>query len=506
VSNKAALVQLLSDPTWRLCNLYKIIAKDTSVIQFVPNPAQRQFLVDMHTRNVIPKARQRGLSTMIQILMLDSALFTSNFKGRVIAQDEPAATEIFRDKLKFAYMNLPEAIRDRLPLQKKSETELIFPNGSSVAVTTSARSGTVQMLHVSEFGKIAAKYPGKAREVITGSIPAVPPDGLIFVESTAEGQDGSFYKMVQTAKALQESGKKLTPLDFKLHFYSWWDADEYQIDPEDVVIETQDREYFDDLEQKINRTLGPARRAWYVKARTGLEGDQEKMWQEYPSTVDEAFQVSTEGTYYAEQFKRARKENRICRVPYDPSLPVSTFWDIGQNDETAIWCVQQERRTFSVINYVEETSESFSYFVGWLKDQGYTWHMHFLPHDATHKRQQGLRNQSAEEMIQELAPGWRLEIVPRIPDVTLGIRQTRDIFPRCYFDEEKCAVGLRHLELYKKEWDKGRACWKDIPRHDAHSNGADAFRQLGQAVANDQLRMPSMASSKPAKQRNWKTA
>ena len=478
--------RLFKDPIWRISNIYKIINKQAQVIKFIPNTAQLKFLSEIWYRNAIPKARQRGLSTVIQILMLDTALFQNNMKGKVIAQDKDAATEIFRDKFKFAYDNLEPEIREFFPLIEDSKTSLMFSNGSSVSVTTSARSGTVQMLHVSEMGKIAAKYPQKAREIITGSIPAVPPDGFVFIESTSEGSEGEFYDIVQTAKSLKESGKKLTNLDYKLHFYSWFDADEYQIkDYQDVVITKEDNDYFDRLEHELKINLPIERRAWYVKTKSSLGLDL--MYQEFPSTVDEAFMVSMEGTYYKNQFKLARQERRIGRVPYDSSLPVYTFWDIGQNDQTAIWCIQRDGKTFSVINYIEEVESTFSYFVGWLKDLGYTYDIHFMPHDATHKRQLGLKNLTAKEMVNELAPEWRIEIVPRIASVIAGINQTRDAFRLCYFDESNCAIGLKRLENYKKEWSKARGCYADSPLHDSNSNGADAFRQFAQALANGQL-------------------
>lgn len=474
-----------SDPLWRMSHLYKIIAKDSSVIVFKPNAAQEKFLKEMWFRNAISKARQRGFSTLIQILMLDTALFQPNAKCKVIAQDKDAATEIFRDKLKFAYDNLPAYMLEQFPLQKNSESALIFNNGSSVSVTTSARSGTVQMLHVSEMGKISANYPKKAREIITGSIPAVPKDGLVFIESTSEGPYGEFYDIIKKAESLKISDTKLTPLDYRLHFYSWHDAEEYKLPPEDVVITKEDAEYFDNLESKLKITIEPERRAWYVKTKASL--GEELMWQEYPSTLDEAFSVSMEGTYYRNQFTAMRKEKRIGRLPYDASLSVYTFWDIGQNDQTAIWCIQQDGKSFSVINYHEAVESTFDYFVSWLKDLGYLYATHFLPHDATHKRQLGQVNLSAQEMIQELAPGWRFEIVPRIPSVITGINQTRQAFKLCYFDEINCSVGINRLELYKKEWDKARSCYRDTPRHDDNSNGADAFRMFGQALANKQL-------------------
>ena len=480
----------INDPLWRIMSgeLYKVKHKVTgAMMPFVPWETQKQVLRNMHTRNVIPKARQRGVSHIIQIWMLDSALFQDNQTGVVIAQDDGAATDIFRNKLKFAYDNLPEFVRAAHPLIRDSQSEIMLGNGSQVKVTVSARSGTVQMLHVSEFGKIAAANPGKAREVITGSIEAVPTNGVVFVESTARGRGGEFYKMVQQAIKLHEKGATLTPLDYRLHFYSWWDADEYRINPNGVVITPELHDYFNGLEIKLGISLSADRRAWYVKKLESLGGDKERMWEEYPSDIDEPFQVSTEGTYYAQQFKSARQDGRMGRFPHDPTLQVATFWDIGANDETAIWCVQQDGKAFNVVNYIEASGEPFSYFVNWLRDTGYTWSTHFLPHDAEQKRQQGLQNKTAKQMLQDICPGWRFIVVPRIADTMIGIQQTRDVFGRCYFDEARCSMGLAHLELYKKSWDASNGIWRDIPKHDEHSNGADAFRQLGQAVANRQF-------------------
>lgn len=473
---------------WRIKHLYYVLDRYQQCVKFEPYPVQLDYMANMHSRDVILKARKRGFSTFIQIWMLDEALFTDFFRGLVIAQDKDKAQEIFRDKLRFAYDRLPASVLAKRPLNTDSKSEMEFPNGSVIKVSISGRGGTPNFVHVSELGKIAAQFPHKAKEILTGTFPAVATGGHIVVESTAEGQEGAFFTLVGEAQKLRDSGAKLTPLDFKLHFYSWWDEDDYQIDPAGVVIEPKDHEYFDKLEHEIGRKISLERRAWYVKTRSSsFGGSQELMWQEHPSTEKEAFQVSTEGTYYHEQLAAARKQKRICSVPYNPAYPVYTFWDIGGNDETAIWCIQVYRGSYGVINYKEASGEPFGYFVNWLKSLEYTWATQFLPHDADAKRQQGESLKSAKDMLQELAPGWRFVIVPRIPVTVVGIQQTRNVFPLCVFDEERCAEGLRHLELYKKEWDKTRACWKDEPRHDVHSNGADAFRQFGQAVANGQV-------------------
>jgi hypothetical protein len=283
-------------------------------------------------------------------------------------------------------------------------------------------------------------------------------------------------------------------------------------DPARVGISPKQHGYFDSLEYKIGQTITPPQRAWYIAQLQTLGGDEQRMWREFPSTPDEAFQVSLEGTYYAVQLQAARKQGRIARVPLDPSMPVNTFWDIGANDETAIWLHQEHRGIHRFVGFYEASGESFSHFVSWLQSKGCVWGTHFLPHDAEHKRQLGMRNLCAREMLEELAPGWRFEIVPRIHETIHGIQQTRDAFPLCEFDANDCKEGLAHLELYRKEWNDRLGTWRDHPRHDSHSNGADAFRQFGQALANEQIRYSRpqqaavTASRKRQVTRNWRIA
>lgn len=487
-----------NDPSWRLENLYVIVDKKKQEIIFKLNRAQKRLVGSLHRRNVIPKARQLGMSTFIQILMLDTALFAPNVRGKVIAQDKDTASEIFRDKIKFAYNRLPEFIKAARPIVNSSAQEITFANGSSIVVSTSARGGTPTFLHVSEMGKIAAKEPEKAKEIISGAFPAVPLNGMIFVESTSEGADGAFAAIVNVARRKKEEGKRLNPLDFKLHFFSWWLDPDYIIDDDSVVVAEKDTQYFNKLEFDLDIKVTIPMRRWYITTREGLEldprsrmGGQEMMYQEYPSTIEEAFQRSLEGTYYKEQFIKLRSEGRITRVPYDPTYPVNTYWDIGQNDATAIWCIQHTLHSDNCIDYIEESGEEFNFFIQWLIELQYIYGTHWLPHDATHKRQLGIENKSAETMLRDLTPSWHYDIVPRIPEILTGIQQTRMAFKNSWFDEERCAEGLKRLENYRKEWDRRHGCWKPTPATSraakAETNGADAYRGFGQAKANGVL-------------------
>lgn len=450
-------------------------------------PMAEQTMIDLQTSTgtYIAEGFVSHNTTLIALLWLDHALFNSDQRCGVIAQDREAAEAIFRDKVRYAYLNLPAPLRQAFPLARDSASELLFGhNNSSIRVATSMRSGTINRLHVSEFGKICAKFPEKAVEVVTGSLPAVPLDGVAIIESTAEGQEGEFYEMCRRAQAHAEARKPLTPRDYKFHFAAWHANPEYAMDPAGVVVTAKDNEYFDGVATSTGRSLSPRQRAWYVATRNAdFAGEPELMWREYPSTPAESFQQSTEGTYYAVQLTTARQQGRIGRVPHVSNVPVNTFWDIGSSDGTAIWFHQRVGAEHRFIHFLEAWGEPYSFFISKMQALGWVWGKHYLPHDATHKRQQGARIASPEDMLRDLTPGWRFEIVSRVDEIQHGIQKVRDIFGQCWFDETACAEGLNHLSLYRKEWNARLGVWSDVPRHDVHSEAADAFRQFAQGWA-----------------------
>ena len=488
------LKEILDDPMKRLCTLYKIIIKGDDpddeglVMQFKPNRAQRRLLSRMWHRNLILKARQLGFTTLVAILWLDTALFSKNpIRCGIIAQDKGAAESFFRDKVKFAYDNLMPELRERMPLATENTSELVFAhNGASIRVATSMRSGTLHRLHVSEFGKICAEHPKKAHEVVTGSIPSVPKSGILIIESTAEGQDGEFYKITKRAQELSEKGTTLNEKDYRFHFFPWWEAPEYELEPEAVIFTEVHNKYFHEVEGKIKRKLPDRKRAWYVATlESDFSGDATKMWQEYPSFPDEAFQVSTQGCYYATQLATAREKGRVVEeIPFVKGVPVNTFWDIGRGDMTTIWFHQSVAMQNRFIKYYEASGEELDHYTGYLQGTGWTFGTHFLPHEADHKRigKSADTNQTIKEMLEELLPGATFEVVPVVSNINAGIQATRAAFSSSYFCETGCGQGLKRLGNYKKTWDKTRGCWTNTPVHDDNSHGADAYRQFGQVL------------------------
>nr|WP_269836126.1 terminase [Enterobacter ludwigii] len=468
---------------WRLNHLYKIKDKNGKCVTFKMTPEQLEYFEGMHERNVILKARQLGFTTEVCIIQLDLAIFHKK-ECALIAHSLPDAERLFRNKTQFAYQRMPDDIKLANPLVKETTSEYVFAKGGSVTVSTSFRGGTLYSLHVSEFGKICAKYPEKAKEIVTGAFEAVPLGGVITLESTAEGRAGYFYDYCTEAEKAMLQAKELSNLDWKFFFFSWWKNPQYAIDPVEP-LPVRLLEYFAEMEAKHGVVVNERQKAWYYAKEKTLGDDMKR---EYPTIPAEAFQQSVEGAYYAKQFRWLYTNKRIGKIPDNSHLPVHTFWDIGVGDSTAIWFVREVGTEFHVIDYYENSGEGLRHYMKVLKDRGYEYGEHWGPHDIEN-REFGADAKSRKELAQE---GYEIDgqvysmtfnVVPKT-GVDTGIESVREILPSCVFDEEKCAEGISHLEGYRKEWDDKRGCWKDKPLHDFTSHGADSFRYFAVAKNN----------------------
>jgi len=486
------------DQLWRLNNLYKIQDKQGDEVLFKLNWAQEQLLENFWYMNVILKARQLGMTTFIDILLLDNACFYANTRCGIIAHTREDAKVIFQTKVKFPYEHLPDQIRAYLNPRQDTTNEYLFSNDSSIRVGTSMRSGTLNYLHISEYGKLCAKYPEKASEVRTGALNTVQAGQCVTVESTAEGSFGHFYEICEQARDNERMGVPLSTLDWKFHFFPWWREPAYALPPEmaqSVVITRDDEEYFEETEATIGEKLTDGQRRWYVKKK--ME-QGEYMLREFPSTPDEAFRASIEGAYYKHQMNWLRMNKHICRVPYDPRLPVNTFWDLGMADETCIAFHQRYGLEHRFIDYYSATGEALSHYKRKLQELPYTYGNHFLPHDVE------VREMSSGVTRREslLKLGVRpLRVVPRIEDEMDGVDAVRSILPTCWFDQANCAGLIKCLDHYRKEWDDKMGCFKTKPLHDWSSHGAKAFEQF--AVG---YKAPSATKGRRKKKTNWRTA
>ena len=459
-----------NDPRWRLNNLYWITDERGRRVRFEMNGAQAALFDGRHSLNVILKARQLGFTTLIQLLMLDVCLFNRDVRAGTIAHTLSAAEAIFRDKVKFPYDNLEPGLKQSIPAVADSARSLRFSNNSMLRVDTSLRSGTYQILHVSELGHICARTPDKAREIRSGALNAVQTGQTVYIESTAEGREGDFFEICKQGQDLARQGKTLTALDFKFFFFPWWRDSKYRLEPHGVVIGAEDAAYFERLEQEHGIILDAAQRAWYVKKR-GIQ--REDMLKEYPATPEEAFAAAVEGAYYGRELARARTEGRIAPVPYDPRLPVDTFWDLGVDDETVIWFHQAAGLEHRFIDYYANAGEGLRHYVQVLQARDYVYGTHYLPHDVGVTSLSTGRSRLDTLKSLGVAP---VQVVARATSVADEIQVVRDSLAACWFDEARCDTGLKALENYRKAWDDKLGTFKDQPLHNWASHAADAFR------------------------------
>jgi hypothetical protein len=468
------------DPIWRINNLYWCLNKKGELVPFRLWDEQREFLTELHSRNDILKCRQRGFTTLMGIVQLDDCVFTPNIRAAIIAHRMDDAKVIFRDKVKLPYDNLPAQLRASVPAVQDSADTLTLGNNSSFRVSTSVRSGTLNWLHVSEYGKICAQFPEKAREIRTGSFPAAEA-GVITIESTAEGEGGDFYDITQTAEGLLNVAATLTRKDFRFFFYPWWRAKEYRLERTNVPISPEDEAYFERVATDIRAIpwlavhfdgFDQEQKNWWITEQSALGSDMKR---EYPATPKEAFEQAIEGAIFADDIAIAHKHHRVGNFPFDKTRPVNTFWDLGHNDETAIWLEQDTGTQPTFIGYYENSGEGIEHYIRWLKDWG-TEHdavfgKHYLPHDGDRKTIWTPEG----SMVVMARLGFRPLIVNRHPDKWESIKIGRRKFGTVAFDEAGTKEGMKRLKSYRKEWDERRLVWRDHPHHGPESNGADAY-------------------------------
>jgi hypothetical protein len=495
-----ALGEKLLDRQWRLRNLYWFINKDGEKELFKPNWAQLEQWATLGHRNIDLKVRQLGSTTGYCILWLDTALFNRNMRIGIVAHTKDDAKTIFRDKVKFAYESLPEEIRSVIGAIKNDSGELLLNNNSSIRVGVTFRSGTPNILHITEYGYICSRMPQRAEEIRTGAMQAVPQQGLVVIEATAKGRAGHFYELTQEAQKRAPT----SPSDWRFRFLPWWREPTYtaMIGLEPFAESQNEREYLDKLEIKIGQLLTTGQREWYIRKWRELGED---VYSEYPSTPDEAFKQSTEGAYYGRQMLLAWQQGRVTSVPIEPGLPVETWWDIG-NDTTSIWFVQRYGAEVRIVDFYQNSGEPLPHYAkhlhDWREAHGITYSRAIGPHDLR-VADWGGSGESRLERAEKL--GIKFEIAPELPRDD-GIEAVRNALSRCVFDEERAGAGIKALESYRKKWNEVMGIWSDQPLHDWASHPADAFRYgvLSMSQAPSMIVAATRSVARKVVRKRWK--
>lgn len=181
-----------------------------------------------------------------------------------------------------------------------------------------------------------------------------------------------------------------------------------------------------------------------------------------------------DGAIYKSEFEQIKRENRICKVPHDPNLPIYTSWDLGILDSTAIWFFQIYGKEVRVIDYYEANNEPLAHYTRILDEKtqsfGYRYEKHFAPHDiAARDLSSGVsREQTMATLGYRMTKGARLGVEDRI-------EATRQMLKNCWFDADKCKHGVKALQNYRREFNDKLDQFKATAVHDWASHGSDAF-------------------------------
>lgn len=509
----------LADQWWRLCHLYRVVDERSRDRRFVPNVVQTAYYWDQWLLDLILKSRQHGITTFLCLLALDYCIFRPNFHAHLIAHTREDSERLFEDKIRWPLDQLGREYPELATTVETTEDNarvLRFPNGSTISCGTSMRGGTLQWLHISEYGKICAQYPHKAKEIRTGALNTVHAGHRIVIESTAEGRQGDFYDYAETARKMQEQNRGLTKLDFKFHFFPWWRDPKNTLDPREVVLTADDRRYFAELKDKHGIRLTPGQKAWYVKKAAT---QRDLMMREHPSTAAEAFEGAIEGTVYGATMRKLRNQGRIVPdIAFSTRFPVDTTWDLGKGAHNAIWLhqfipmenmhrwlwfLQSHRRDGRLSNDLGANSpaDHVAALEKLRAEYGFVWGNHYLPHDVeiSDWSQQG--GVTRRDILDDLGL-TNIVVVERVPNIDAGIAATALLLESSVFSERGCAAGIAHLESYHYEWnEKVEAFDKSKPVGDQASHASDALRQLAQEWSPEL----TYRRRKP-KTRSWRTA
>jgi hypothetical protein len=264
--------------------------KDMALTPFRVNPMQRHGLATMGRRNLWLKARQLGVSTLIQARFF--RINITETSTTITISDTGDNTLKLRSIYNRFYDLWPDDLQFIRPVRDRDSMAWVtYPDNQSesgiitAGARTGGRGGTSSHIHGSEVA-----FWKNPDDIFAATMQSATPDAEIHLESTANGQQGMFYDLCMKAMDGDE--------DWRFHFYPWWWADEYatHLEPGEVIEYTDEEE---DLIAKALLTgfsLTPEQIKWR-RAKKREVGMALLFDQEYPESPQQAFLASGIGVF-----------------------------------------------------------------------------------------------------------------------------------------------------------------------------------------------------------------
>lgn len=314
------------------------------------------------------------------------------------------------------------------------------------------------------------------------SIRGITPRGIVFSEFAY--QDADVYKTILPALQQYPDAWVIynsTP-NGKNHFYDLWSR-----------VHLASNVHAFGWFTSFHQVLYPEKEGYVPSEISGITVDQIRIMQYENGFTDEeieqeygcSFDIGAIGSIYNKNLEEAKKSNRITKLTYNKMKRVDTFWDLGMSDPTVIWFRQVEGTREYFFDYLEVTNKDYDEVVSILKERGYRYNTHYLPHDGNKVVQQtGLQDCDViEELLSEFGVSGTVEVCPKLPKKTT-INGLKKVFSNFYFDEDKCYPGLKALYEYKYKYDKKKKTYSDEPFDNWASHTCDA---LGTRVAATEI-------------------
>ena len=473
----------LSDPVWRLSHLYKVKNAKGEIVPFVPSTEQMIIIRAVYEKKlrkiIILKARQLGMSTVIDIMAADKTIWEKGIQAAIVDLTQSDASKKLENKVRLCWDNLPADIRSMFETGKDSDKRWQIKlredkAWNEVQAGMNARGDTFQFLHISEWGAIQFEDEQRSIEISTGALPAAK-EGIVIVESTYKGgKSGPFWEIIDRALKVQNHPENRTEADYTLFFFPWYTDASYHLEGNFDQIDEETTQYLDSIEAETGVTLLPTQRLWYFKQAMSLGFFR---FREMPSTLEECFKGNIEGAVYQHFVMKAHAEGRISDFAISESNLTHTCWDLGSPFNTSTWFFQFVGNEIHFVDLICEEALTLAERVGAILSKPYQYGTHLYPHDAVAQEKSG---KNFVEQVFEL--GLRNGIVALKPsDIWPGINMAHQMFNRFHFHAENCKRGIEALECYRTKKDKVNNYITERPVHDWSSHIADPIRVLAES-------------------------
>jgi hypothetical protein len=219
-----------------------------------------------------------------------------------------------------------------------------------------------------------------------------------------------------------------------------------------------------------------------------------------PDLFDVAKLADMSRGFSGAEIEQAYDEKRIGKVPHDPALPVTTYWDLGLDDATAVLFVQTLGKEVRIIEAEEWNQTALTQVAADVLAKPYIYADHVFPHDV--RVREMTTGRSREEVLKRLL--GKLSVAPML-SVDDGINALRTMFTRIWIDEAKSSKFLEAAKNYRKKWDDKRKVFENRPWHDWSSHMADAGRMLAVSYKEriDRGQSDRYGKRKPVKRSAW---